>query len=320
MKKSIELRFLDTVRREDLLPSGARVTAAVSGGADSVGLLLLLDRFRKHMRWDLSVLHIDHGYRASSFRDAEFVRETAASAGVPFELRRLPARTRGGSPEGEFSAARQRIFEEVADGGLVAVGHTATDRAETLLLRLLEGAGLRGLGGMDYRGIGPVRRPLLDLSGDEVRGYVSSRGAGWVEDETNLDPSFARNRIRAAVIPVLEDLFPGAVKRLAASSAGLAGWRRVADGLTAVALELAGMPGEGTVLRRSAYRSLEGVLRLAVLWEICGRPRTGLGELEKTDRWICSGCEGVKLLPGGIRAVASLEAVAFEPGRRDGGA
>jgi tRNA(Ile)-lysidine synthase len=319
MKKSIELRFLDTVRREDLLPSGARVTAAVSGGADSVGLLLLLDRFRKHMKWDLSVLHIDHGYRAASSADADFVRDMAASAGIPFALRRLPARARTGSPEGEFSASRQRIFEDAAGEGLVAVGHTASDRAETLLLRLLEGAGLRGLGGMDYRGIGPVRRPLLDLTGDEVREYVSSCGVPWVEDETNRDSSFARNRIRASVIPVLEELFPGAVKRLAASSAGLAGWRRVADGLTAVALELAGMPGEGTVLRRSAYRSLDGVLRLAVLWEICGRPRTGLAELEKTDRWICTGRVGVKLLPGGMRATASIEAVCFEPGGRRGG-
>ncbi len=312
MRRSAELGFIDTVRRESLLPEGARVTAAVSGGSDSVGMLLLLDRFRGHMRWTLSVLHIDHRYRPTSGEDAEFVGNLAASLGLPFELRRLPARRRGGSPEADFSEARRRIYGEAAGEGLVAVGHTADDRAETLLLRLMEGAGLRGLGGMDYRGEGPVRRPLLDLTRAEVRGYLVSRGASWREDETNLDTGPARNRLRHGALARLEADFPGASRRLAASSAGLASWRRVADGVVASAMEGAGT-GLGSV-DRLAFASLERAVRLSVLWEVCGRPRSGWIELEKTVAWLSSGGSGEKLLPGGVSLHAGEDELIFERG------
>lgn len=314
----VERRFIETVRREDILPRGTCVVAAVSGGSDSVGMLLLLDRFSRHMRWKVSVLHVDHGLRPGSGRDAVFVEKLADDLRMEFRLRRLPRRARSaGSPEAEFSAIRQAIYEEEAgDGSLVAVAHTASDRAETLLMRLLEGSGLRGLGGMDYRGLGPVRRPVLDLTRADLAGYVELRGLTWVEDETNTEKRYTRNRIRQGVLAALEEEFPGSTLRLAASSANLASWRRMADSATEEALQRARMPAEACrMLDRRVFAELERAVRLSVLWELCGRPRSGLRELEKADRWLASGGTGSKVLPGG----RLLEAFADRLEVREGG-
>ncbi len=318
MKSALELRFSGTVKREGLLPSGSRVVAAVSGGADSVCLLMMLLRFRRHMSWKLTVLHVDHSFRRTSRADAAFVEELARGFDLPLILRRLPARTGKDSPEAEFSSARQAIYEEAAEaeGGLVAVGHTASDRAETLLMRLTEGSGLRGLGGMDYFGIGPVRRPLLDLTASETREYLITRGQAWTEDETNSGRDYARNRIRHDILEPLEAGFPGVSRRIAASSANLGSWRRVAEGLTSSAMGLI-RTDDGEVLDRNAYSRFEKALRLSILWEECGRPRSGGVELDKTDSWILAGGSGERLLPGGVVLSAGEATLSF--GRREGG-
>ena len=315
MKRALELRFINTVKREGLLPRGSSVVAAVSGGADSVCLLGMLLRFRRHMAWRLSVLHVDHSYRQASASDASFVKGLAEAAGLPFILRRLPARGGGSSPEADFSSARQAIYEETAGDGLVAVGHTASDRAETLLMRLIEGAGLRGLGGMDYFGVGPVRRPLLDMTARETRAFLRDRGGVWIEDETNSDPGFLRNRIRRDLLEPLEDAMPGVSRRVASSSANLGSWRRVAEGLTHVALERLG--GEGSALERRMYERYEKALRLSVLWELCGRPRAGSAEIDKTDAWLLAGGCGDRLLPGGTVLTAGPETLLVS--RKGGG-
>lgn len=317
MKSPLELRFISTVKREGILPPGSSVTAAVSGGADSVCMLHLLLRFRRHMSWNLSVLHIDHSYRKSSRADAEFVRSLASSSGLPFILRRLPSRVRRNSPEADFSAARQAVYSEVAGDGLVAVAHTASDRAETLLMRLLEGSGLRGLGGMDYFGIGPVRRPMLDLTAPEIRHHLEARGFAWVEDETNAGGAFLRNRIRHGILEPLESDFPGVSRSIASSSANLGSWRRVAEGLTLAALGQLSPPGSPEGLGRQAFQRFEKALRLSMMWEICGRPRGGAAELEKADSWIQTGGEGEKLLPGGTVLSAGRDLLVFT--KREGG-
>ncbi len=315
MKRALELRFIDTVKREGLLPRGHSVIAAVSGGADSICLLDMLLRFRRHMAWKLSVLHVDHSYRKASVSDASFVEDMAKAAGLPFILRKLPVRGRSSSPEADFSTARQIIYEEAAGDGLVAVGHTASDRAETLLMRLVEGAGLRGLGGMDYFGVGPVRRPLLDMTARETRAYLRERGEVWIEDETNSDPGFLRNRIRRDILEPLEDALPGVSRRIASSSASLGSWRRVAEGLTTAAVGRLG--GEGNVLDRRVFVRYEKALRQSVLWELCGRPRSGSAEIDKTDAWLLAGGCGERLLPGGAVLTAGPETLLFS--RKGGG-
>jgi len=293
---ALELSFIENVRMRRILPEGSQVVAAVSGGGDSVALLLLLECFRSHMGWDLEVLYVDHRTRPGTASEAEFVEGLAEGLHLPFTLRTV-SEEGSGSLEDRFSRERQRIFDSFGEAGyLVATGHTADDRAETLLLRLLEGAGLRGLGGMDYQGLGPVRRPVLDLTRSQLRDYLRQRGREWMEDPTNRDDDIMRNRIRKEVLPVLESVHPGVSIALARSSANLSLWRDYADELISGSLdELV----RGATFRRRQYASLPEALRLSILWDIAGRPRGGRLEIEKTDLWILSGKNGQHVLPGG---------------------
>lgn len=295
---SVERRFIETIRRRELLPENSRVAAAVSGGSDSVALFSLLVSFSSHMHWSLEVIHVDHGAREESGADAEFVRSLARGAGVPFHLHEIaPVKT--GSLEDHFSRERQRIYASLGrSGALVPTGHTADDRAETLIMRLLEGAGLRGLGGMDYFGRGPVRRPLLDLTRTELRDYLGGLGQSWVEDPTNREADFLRNRVRRVVMPALESVSPGSAVSLARASGNLAQWRDLVDDAVADSLdELV----HGGTFPRDKYASFPEAVRLAVLWTLAGKPRGGRLEIEKTDRWILSGKDGFHILPGGAR-------------------
>jgi len=315
MGRDVEKVFIETVRREALFPGGSRVIAAVSGGGDSLALLRLLARFSNHMDWTLSVLHVDHRLREGSGEDACFVCSLAEEMGLPFRLLE-PEGPDGGSAEGEWSRIRQAVYEEEAarEGGLIAVGHTASDRAETLLMRLMEGSGLRGLGGMDYRGRGPVRRPLLDLTSGETRGYLESLGQRWLEDPSNLDTAMLRNRVRLEVMPRLEGVYPGAVLGLARAAAGLSDWRRTAfDAVEEAAAGLTGSDGGAGRLDRGEFEALPGAVRRALLWELAGRPRKGRLELEKTEKWLSSGGRGSRDLPGGTVLEADREEIRFFP-------
>jgi tRNA(Ile)-lysidine synthase len=312
-----ELRFLDTVKRDHVLPEGSRVIAAVSGGSDSVGMLHLLARFRSHMRWELSVIHVDHATREGTEEESRFVVALAESLGIGSQVERLnpPQGEDESTGEAEMSAARQRIYEIAAgktSGTLVAVGHTMDDRAETFLLRLAEGSGPRGLGGMSHFGVGPVRRPVLDLSRKELREFLESNGFDWLEDPTNRDPRIARNRVRHELLPVFERIFPGVCARIARSSALLTTWRDFIDSEIESSLEKLNRGSAEAGIRamdRDSYRQLPEALRLAMLWHFCGRQRFGGEELEKTDRWLLTGGCGEHAMPGGVLLEAGKDVI-----------
>ncbi|OGK94457.1 MAG: tRNA lysidine(34) synthetase TilS, partial [Candidatus Rokubacteria bacterium RBG_16_73_20] len=186
-----------TIRRHAMLAGGEAVLAAVSGGADSVALLHALVALAPAWRLRLSVLHVDHGLRPDAARDAEFVRALGARLGVPVEVARVAVSPRG-SLEAAARAARYAALAAAADrvgAARIALGHTADDQAETVLMRLLEGAGVRGLAG-----IPPVRgrfvRPLIERRRAEVVAELGRTGLAWVEAPTNADPRFLRNRVR----------------------------------------------------------------------------------------------------------------------------
>jgi len=308
----LERRFIKTVRDTGILPPGSRVAAAVSGGSDSLAMLRMLCAFRSHMDWDLYVLHIHHGVREQSESEAERVRATARLLDLPFVLRSLDPPGRG-SLEAGLSRMRQEVYEaEGREGSLVAVGHTATDRAETLLMRMLEGAGLRGLGGMSFWGVGPVRRPMLRMERGELQEYLRAQSIGWVRDQSNRDTAILRNALRHRVFPVLEEISPGAAGRMAASAELLSGWRDFARRATSEAVE--GLRTAGGLDRRG-YQELPRQLRLSVLWAICGRPRKGREELEKTDRWLMDGGTGSHAMPGGAVLEAETETLSTTEAR-----
>jgi tRNA(Ile)-lysidine synthase len=185
---------------------GQKVGLAVSGGADSVGLAAVLRELAPRLGLRLCVLHLDHGLRGEESRgDAEFVRELAASWGLPVVIQtaRMPA---DGNLEEAARKARLGFFrQQMASGAVdrVALGHTRSDQAETVLFRFLRGSGSAGLAAIRPVTAGGLVRPLIDVERSEVRAWLRDRGIGWREDSSNRDPAFARNRIRHQLLPKL---------------------------------------------------------------------------------------------------------------------
>ncbi len=211
-----------TIRRHGMMRAGGRAGVAVSGGADSVALLLILLELRKKLGITLLVGHFNHQLRGpESDADEVFVRELATRHGLEFAAGRedVAARARENHWNLEDAARRLRygFFEELvatARADWVAVGHTADDQAETVLARLARGTGPTGLAGI-YPVVGHVVRPLLETRREELRDELRALGQEWREDASNRDMSRLRARVRHNVLPLIErELQPGAVKHL----------------------------------------------------------------------------------------------------------
>lgn len=200
------------------------VLVGVSGGPDSLCLLDLLQR----LGYPLVVAHLNHGLRPEAAEEAEMVRRLAQTRHLPFVLERVDtqtyAKTQSLSLEEAARELRYRfLFEQAArfQAQAVAVGHTADDQVETVLMHLLRGSGLAGLRGMAYRLLPnpwsqeiPLARPLLGVWREQVIAYCQEHGLQPVFDPSNLDTKFYRNRLRHEWIPVLESAHPHLRRRL----------------------------------------------------------------------------------------------------------
>ncbi len=222
MRTLLEQNVLEAIRRAHTMAPGNRVGVAVSGGADSVALLRLLENLRGELGVTLLVLHFDHALRgAESDADAQFVAELARDAGLEFISERVDvaaeAGRRGWNLEDAARRLRYAFFEHVCGSGratVIAVAHTADDQAETLLAHLIRGTGPTGLGGI-YPKVGRVIRPLLETYRRDLRAYLRERGQTWREDSTNQDTRRLRARIREQLLPLLErDFSPVIVNHL----------------------------------------------------------------------------------------------------------
>ena len=217
-------RVAGILTRYSMLPQGGRIGVAVSGGADSVVLLHILHRLRPRFAMELTVLHVNHGLRgAESDEDEAFVRELAATLGV----RAISERISPGEGNLEQAArdARRDFFSRVRGRvplDRIALGHTRSDQAETVLYRLLRGSGTAGMAGMRFVTAEGLIRPLLAASRQEVREWARSEGIGWREDSTNTDTRFVRNRLRSDVIPSLVRDFNPNLEAILAGTAALA--------------------------------------------------------------------------------------------------
>ncbi len=207
-------RVLQDILRRRLIAPGERVLAAVSGGADSVCLLRTLLELAPAGGWEVCAAHFDHGMRPDSGEDSRFVSGLCERLRVPL----FAGRSGSLGPQASEAEAREerlaflRGAAREAGCGVIATGHTADDRAETVLLNLLRGTGLRGLRGIAWRSE-PFVRPLLGMSRQEVRDRLRELGQEWREDASNRDLRFLRNRLRHSVLPMLEREVSPAVRR-----------------------------------------------------------------------------------------------------------
>ncbi|MEQ1795145.1 MAG: tRNA lysidine(34) synthetase TilS [Nitrospira sp.] len=213
-------RLVKTVRTRELFVPGQHLLVAVSGGPDSVALLTLLHRLISRWRVRLTAVHFNYGLRGDeSEEDQAFVMSLCDSLQVPLHCVSLNVRTRPQrvSLQAQARELRYRAMTRLAhDIGAdrIAVGHTADDQAETILLWMMRGAGLTGLAGMPVQRDGMVIRPLYDVRRREVLAFLDSTGQAYRQDSSNAKPVYARNRIRQELVPVLNRLAPAAIGAL----------------------------------------------------------------------------------------------------------
>ncbi|HJR57973.1 MAG TPA: tRNA lysidine(34) synthetase TilS [Vicinamibacterales bacterium] len=211
-----------------MLPPGGRVVIALSGGPDSVALVHILRELEQagHLRI-AGLAHFNHQLRGdASAADEQFCRDLASAVGLPIEVGRGNVRDVARREKRSIEDAARRLryaFLHEAAAALhadaVAVGHSREDQAETFLLRLLRGAGTRGLGSIRPRA-GVIVRPLLDVSRAELRRFLADRGVSSREDASNADVTVPRNRVRHELLPYLQREFsPGIVEVLAREAA-----------------------------------------------------------------------------------------------------
>ncbi len=212
---ALSTKVLAAIRSHGMIQPGDRVVAGVSGGPDSVCLLRILHGLAEELQiGELCAVHVNHGLRdIDSDADEIFVRDLAEELGIPFESARRDvaglAEEKGLSMESAGRLVRYEVFEECRQrrgAQRIAVAHNRNDQAETILMRILRGTGVRGLRGME-----PIRkdrvliRPLLEADREEIEACCAEHGWAFRTDRTNLEPVYTRNRIRLDLIPKIEE-------------------------------------------------------------------------------------------------------------------
>jgi len=305
-------KMLRLVRQYAMLEPGDRLTCAVSGGADSVALLYAMFLLKDKLQITLEAAHFDHGLRGEeSHRDAEFVRRLCDRLDIPLTLGAGEIVSGSKGLEAAARDARYAFFATLP--GKLATAHTADDNAETVLMRLVRGTGLKGLGA-----ISPVRgsiiRPMLTVTRQEVLSFLQEHDLSYVTDSSNASDDFLRNRLRHHVMPLLKRENP-----------------RLAENLSAMALRLrqdeqALHPnlGQGSSLDVETVLALHPAVRSRVLadfLERCGVREPESAHLEALQALLEADNPSARIsLPGGVvlrrqygAVIAGEQADALEP-------
>ena len=312
-------------RTHALRPPSGRLLVAVSGGVDSMVLLDLLDASRQKLALELTVAHVDHAVRPGSADDAEFVRAAAEARGLPVMIGRLsdPGRSEDALRKARYAALGAMLRTSGCER--IALGHTRDDQVETLLFRLLRGAGPRGAGAM--RSLDGERvRPLLTVPRADLVAYATARGLAWREDPTNADPRFSRNRLRHELLPVLRALAPTGEGALARFAQALQAEHAALDGVATALIDAARIPSDPGTLALDLAR-VPAALRPALVpalpalvMEVMG----GFPELSQAhfaafaDLLASRGRPRVLHLPGGVRLSRRRDSITLrrvEPAR-----
>ena len=263
---------LDAARRSGLVTAGEPLLVMLSGGADST---CLLDAAVK-LGARVSALHVNYGLRGEqSEADEAWCRELCSRLDVPLHVERVELDAEGGNLQARARDARYAAAERLADGDYAAA-HTRSDQAETVLYRLASSPGRRALAGMAPRR-GRLVRPLLDATHSDTREHCRAARLRWREDASNADPRFARSRVRHELLPVLEEIAPGAEATIAETAGRLRDEAELLDAVVDAALtddlaEIAALP---PALGREVLRKLAGgPIRVDAVLALAGRDGT----------------------------------------------
>lgn len=303
----------DYIDRHGLLVGVELLLVSCSGGGDSVVLLEALGKLAPRFGVRLSVAHLNHAWRGEeSDRDARFVRHLATRLELPFTLGRAAAPPASGSVEAHFRAQRLEFLESAATdlgADAVALGHTLDDQAETVLMNLARGTGRLGLGGMRMRvrvGALLLLRPLLGTRRAKLRSYANQQGLTWLEDSSNADPRFVRNRFRGRVVPELEEAVPGAAENIARAADLLReeeAWLEGVTDDTLAAMSRVTECGRGVELDLEAIRALPTPLARRLLRAAVRRVKGDLkgvyrDHIDAVNDAVVGGSERARDLPG----------------------
>lgn len=296
-KSSEPARLLAHVERfvQGTVSKGDRVAVGLSGGVDSVVLLDILARLARRRGFALTAVHVNHQLSPDAQRWARFCRGLCRTRSIPVRIFKVEV-ARGNSVEQAARAARYAAFARVrADH--IALAHNLDDQAETVLLQLLRGAGVKGLAAMPSvrkaeggrRKAQPaILRPLLDVPRTQIEAYARARRLAWIEDESNADRSFLRNYLRHEVLPLIAARVPSYRTTLARAACHFAEAAGLLDDLARVDAQLA---GGGQVLKVEALHRLSPARAKNLLrWFIAqhGLPMPGTERLEEALRQITS--------------------------------
>ena len=257
-------KLLTQLREYDMVKSGDTVVCALSGGADSVAMLFAFYLLREKLGIRLAAAHFNHRLRGEeSHRDESFVRELCRGYEIPLTVGSGEIRPGKKGLEAAAREARYAFFDTLP--GKIATAHTADDNAETVLMHLVRGTGLKGLGGIAPVN-GRVIRPMLTVTRQEILAFLEEYHLSFVEDSSNQTDAFLRNRLRHRVMPVLKEENP-----------------RLAENLSAMAMELrqdaAALEPEGELPSAARLRQMKPALRSRALAAFL--KRSGVPEPER---------------------------------------
>ena len=204
-------KVVKQIKEKDMIRDGERLIAAVSGGADSSCLLHILSRIRRNniIRFDLICVHVHHGIRGrSADDDSKYVERLCTELDIEYRIKYVDAagfaQNEHLSLEDAARRLRYRALEEESDGNTkIAIAHNMDDNAETLLMNLFRGSGVRGLKGIS-RIRSDIIRPMLTIPRKDIEQYLNERGIEWRTDETNADTAYTRNALRNELIPYVK--------------------------------------------------------------------------------------------------------------------
>ena len=290
-------RVADTLT--PIVPRGSSLLLGLSGGVDSVVLLHLLVQLAPRFAWNINAMHVHHGISPQADNWAEFCSSLCSRYSVPLQIERVditPLRDKGIE-----AAARQlrhaALSSQTCD--FIALAHHRDDQAETLLLQLLRGAGVRGASSMPVLKTRLDRpalvRPLLGMARSELEAYAHEHALQWVEDDSNEDISYPRNYLRHQVMPVLEQRFPAYRTTLARSARHFAEAAELLDELAAQDAMGAMDKQRLSVAALSKLSAARGKNLLRYFLVAQGAPIPDSSRLQEIQRQLCEASEGAQI-------------------------